>query len=257
MTNLQSIKEKIEMAYDFKTAATGTYRKWQDGYRAEVKKISDNRNLTDVGKLKLKESLSERKTVELMQLSKKQQAEYRAILDAAYLEASKIANSKPATVDPVKADRFDRSFGEVRTSILLANPDKAIKILREFIDATEEPALVDRIRSEFAAVVAPVIAQANQVQKDSLTDMFQQTRIKAKGAEVIEAEQLMETSKAMSDSKFFGLHVIESVKEVHPEAQKYLNNPAAFFEEYPGTESMNTSLRSQEEVMLEAESEII
>jgi len=256
MTNLQTIKDKIEQAHDFKQAATGVYRKWQDGYRAEVKKISDNRNLTDVGKLKLKESLSERKTVEPMQLSKKQQAEYRAILDVAYKEASKVANTKPAAVDPVKAEQFAKTFGEVRTSILLASPDKAIKILQEFIDATEEAGLVDRIRSEFAAVVAPIIAQANQVQKDSLTDMFQQTRIKAKGEEVIEAEQLMETAKAMSDSKFFGLHVIDSVKEVHLEAQKYLNNPTAFFEEYPGTEMMNTTLRSQEEVMLEAESEI-
>jgi len=228
MTNLQTIKDKIEQAHDFKNAATGVYRKWQDGYYAEVNKIRGNRNLTDKGKFKLKEKMSERKAVELMQLAKWQINEYKSQLDVAYKEADRIANTKPKAADPVKAERFEKSLGEVKAVVMMASPDKVIKILQEFVDATEEPALVDRIRAEFAAVIAPVIGQAKPEQKDSLTGLFEHTQRKAKGAEVLEAEQLRDTAQAMRDSKFFGLSVIDCAKEVHPEAQKYLNNPDAF-----------------------------
>lgn len=251
MANVQSIKEKIDKAHELQNASTGVYRKWKETYNAEVSKIRSNRNLTEEGKFKLKERMTERKTVELMQLSKKQIEEYRKILSEAYKEADRIANAKPKTADPVKAERFEKSFGEVKISILLASPEKAIKILQEFVDATDEPALVDRIRAEFAAVVAPVIAQAKPEQKHKLNDLFDFTRYKAKGPEVIEAEQLMQTAEALRNSRFYELAVGDSVLEVHKEAQRYLNQPDEFFEKYPGTETLNTSLRSQEEVIAE------
>lgn len=256
MKNLQSIKEKIEQAYDLKHASTGVYRKWQDEYRVEVNKISKNRNLTDSGKFKLKELLSERKTVELMKLSKSQQDQYRSLLSEAQKEARKVADSKPAAVDKAIAERFDKAFGELKTAVMLATPEKAIKILNDFVEGTEEPALVDRIRSEFSSIIAPVVGQSKQEDKNKLIDLFEHTQRKAKGAEVMEAEQLMEQAEGMSGQKFFSLAVMERVIEVHPEAKKYLNSPDAFFEEYPGTEKINTKMRTEEEVILESASEI-
>lgn len=256
MSNLQTIKEKIEHAYDLKHASTGVYRRWQDEYRLEVAKISKNRDLTDSGKLKLKELLSERKTVELMKLSKKQQDEYRRVLDVAYKEADRVANAKPAAVDPVKVERFDKAFGELKTAMMLATPAKAISILKDFVEATEEAALVDKIRAEFSSIIAPVIGQAKPDEKHKLTELFEHTQRKSKGAEALEAEQLREQAESMSKAKFFNLAVTESVLEVHAEAQKYINTPETFFETYPETEKMNTSLRTQEEVVLEAASEI-
>ncbi|KRF63381.1 hypothetical protein ASG99_04440 [Bacillus sp. Soil768D1] len=256
MTNLQSIKEKIEQAHDLKHASTGVYRRWQDEYRVEVSKISRNRNLTDSGKFKLKELLAERKTVELMKMSKSQQDEYRSILGEAHKEARKVADSKPAAVDKAIAERFDKSFGELKTAVMLATPEKAIKILNDFVGKTEEPALVDKIRAEFASIIVPVVVQAKQEDKNKLIDLFEHTQRKAKGEEVIEAEQLMEQAQELSNVKFFNLAVMESVLEVHAEAQKYLNTPDAFFEEYPGTEKINTKMRTEEEVILESVSEI-
>ena len=257
MTKLQSVKDKIEQAYELKQASTGVYRRWQDGYRLEVNKISLNRNLTDSGKFKLKELLSERKTVELMKMSKSQQDEYRNLLSEAYKEADKVANSKPAPADKEKEEKFDKAFGELKTEILLAtSPARAISILKDFVEATEEPVLVDRIRAEFSTIIAPVIGQAELEEKNKLTDLFLQTQRKAKGEEVIEAEQLMERAEGMSGDKFFGLSVMERVGEIHQEAAKYLNSPDAFFEEYPGTETINTSMRTEEEVILESVSEI-
>ncbi|MBK5500930.1 hypothetical protein [Peribacillus sp. TH14] len=256
MTNLQAIKDKIEQAYDLKQASTGVYRRWQDEYRAEVSKISRNRNLTDSGKFKLKELLAERKTVELMKLSKSQQDEYRSLLIEAQKEARKVADSKPAAADKAVAERFDKSFGELKTAVMLATPEKAVKILNDFVEGTEEPALVDKIRAEFSSIIAPVVGQAKQEDKNKLIDLFEHTQRKAKGAEVMEAEQLMEQAEGMSGQKFFGLAVMERVIEVHAEAKKYLNDPDAFFEEYPGTERINTTMRTEEEVMLESASEI-
>ncbi|MFD6439374.1 hypothetical protein ACFWDG_06080 [Peribacillus sp. NPDC060186] len=256
MTKLQSIKDKIEQAYDLKQASTGVYRRWQDEYRAEVSKISRNRNLTDSGKFKLKELLAERKTVELMKISKKQQDEYRSLLGEARKEARKVADSKLAEVDKAIAERFDKSFGELKTEVMLATPEKAIKILNDFVEGTEEPALVDKVRAEFSSIIAPVVGQAKQEDKNKLIDLFEHTQRKAKGPEVIEAEQLMERAEGMSGEKFFGLAVMERVIEVHAEAKKYLNDPDAFFEEYPGTEKINTKMRTEEEVILESVSEI-
>lgn len=256
MTNLQTIKEKIEQAYDLKHASTGVYRKWQDDYRAEVNKISKNRNLTDSGKFKLKELLAERKTVELMKLSKSQHDQYRSILSEAQKEARKVADSKPAAVDKAIAERFDKKFGEIKTAVMLASPEKAVKILNDFVEGTEDPALVDKVRAEFSSIIAPIVGQAKQEDKNKLIDLFEHTQRKAKGAEVMEAEQLMEQAEGMSNAKFFSLAVMDRVIEVHAEAQKYLNNPDAFFEEYPGTEKINTKMRTEEEVILEAASEV-
>lgn len=256
MTKLQSIKDKIVQAYDLKHASTGVYRRWQDEYRAEVNKISNNRNLTDSGKFKLKELLAERKTVELMKLSKTQQDQYRSLLSEAQKEARKVADSKPAAVDKAIAERFDKSFGELKTAVMLATPEKAVKILNAFVEGTEEPVLIDKVRAEFSSIIAPVIGQAKPEDKNKLIDLFEHTQRKAKGAEVIEAEQLMEQAEGMSGQKFFSLAVMERVIEVHAEAKKYLNDPDAFFEEYPGTEKINTKMRTEEEVILEAASEV-
>ncbi|MEF2096422.1 hypothetical protein V3595_17300 [Bacillus sp. CFBP9009] len=256
MTNLQSIREKIEQAYDLKHASTGVYRKWQDEYRVEVNKISKNRNLTDSGKFKLKELLAERKTVELMKISKVQQDQYRSLLSEAQKEARKVADSKPDVVDKAIAERFDKSFCELKTAVMLATPEKAVKILNDFVEGTEELALVDKVRAEFSSIIAPVVGQAKQEDKNKLVDLFEHTQRKAKGEEVIEAEQLMERAQGMSGEKFFGLAVMERVIEVHAEAKKYLNDPDAFFEEYPGTERLNTAMRTEEEVILESASEV-
>lgn len=255
-TNLQIIKEAINDARGIKEDATGVYRKWRDSYQQEIGKIHSNRNLTDEGKRNLREKMSQRKTVELMQISKRQLLAYNSLLDVAHKEADRIANAKPKAADPVKAERFDKSFGEVKTAVMLASPDKAIKILREFIEATDEPALIDRVRAEFAAVVAPVIAQAKPEQKHVLTDLFEHTRRKAKGEEALEAEQLVQTAEALKESRFYSPIVLDNAGQIHREIPKYLGNPDAFFEEFEGTERMNTSLRSQEEVIAEIDGEI-
>lgn len=255
MANLDAIKEKLGQAHEIQHASTGVYRQWRDKYNEEVSKISANRDLSADGKYKMKELLKKRKTVELMKLSRQQIDEYRKVLSEASKEADKIANAKPAEVDPVKAERFEKSFGELKTAVMLATPEKAISILNEFIDATDEPALVDRIRAEFAAVVAPVIAQARPEQKQNLNDLFEHTRRKAKGPEAIEAEQLKATAEAMQNSGFFGLSVIKAVMEISKEASDYVNKPETFFEKYPEAEKMNTALRSQEEVITEIENQ--
>ncbi|MED3911210.1 hypothetical protein P4597_18935 [Peribacillus simplex] len=190
-------------------------------------------------------------------MSKIQQDEYRSLLGEAYKEADKVANSKPAPADKDKVEKFDKAFGELKTEIMLAtSPARAISILSDFVEATEEPVLVDRIRAEFSTIIAPVIGQAELEEKNKLTDLFLETQRKAKGEEIIEAEQLMERAEGMSGDRFFGLAVMERVSEIHEEAAKYINNPDAFFEEYPGTERINTAMRTEEEVILEAASEV-
>lgn len=191
-----------------------------------------------------------------MKISKSQQDQYRSLLSEAQKEARKVADSKPAAVDKAIEERFEKAFGELKTAVMLASPEKAVKILNDFVEGTEEPALVDKVRAEFSTIIAPVIGQVKQEDKNKLIDLFEHTQLKAKGEEVIEAEELMEQAEGMSGQKFFGLAVMERVLEVHAEAQKYLNTPDAFFEEYPGTEKINTKMRTEEEVMLEAASEV-
>jgi hypothetical protein len=98
---LAAIKEKFDQVIDAHGKSTSVYGDWKRSYDAEVQKINQNNNLTATGRILMKEKMTERKTAELMQLSKKKFNEREALLNEIRKEADKIAYANLPPVDAV------------------------------------------------------------------------------------------------------------------------------------------------------------
>lgn len=256
MTNLNGIKETIEKAWEVKNGATGVYRAFREAASEEEVKVTGNKHLSQEGREAMLGKLRERKTVEAMKLAQSQIGLYNKYLDDARKEADKIAYAKLPAVDPVKEQRFDKAFAELKTQIMLASPEKAAQLLKEFVDATEDQALVDKIRADFASTIQPVIGTADHKIKASLTDLFEHTKFKARGAESVEASRLIEQIDSMRHGRFFPQIVEDNARSLGKQAAMYINRPDEYFAVFPEHEKMKTDMRTMEEVLLEASYEV-
>ncbi|OLN23717.1 hypothetical protein BTO30_02980 [Domibacillus antri] len=151
------IKELINKAHATRDEATGIYRAWRQKYDQEAGKIRSSRELTQEGQDKLIAALNKRKEIEVMKLAESQVSLYRKYLDDAYKAADKIAYAPLPKVDEEKAARWEKSFGELKTQVMLSDPKKALQMISDFVTNTDEQALVDRVRHEFSSLIAPVI----------------------------------------------------------------------------------------------------
>lgn len=243
------IKELIDKAHTTRNEATGVYRAWRQKYDEEAGKIRASRELTPEGKDKMLAALNKRKEIEVMKLADSQVSLYRKFLDDAYKAADKIAYAKLPEVDAQKAERWEKQFGELKTQVLLANPQKALQMISDFVAATDEQALVDRVRHEYSQI----IAQADAPTRYKFSDLFEETKTKALGPEAVEALRVMESAEGLRNGRFWSGIVGDNVGAVSQTAQHHLENPESYFAENPGAANVNTTLRSMEESLLSAE----
>lgn len=252
---IAEIKELIDKAHATRNEATGIYRAWRQKYDQETGKIRSSRELTPEGQGKMITALNKRKEIEVMKLADAQVGLYRKYLDDAYKAADKIAYAKLPEVDAEKAERWEKSFGELKTAVILADPKKAHQMISEFVAATDEQALVDRVRHEFSTIIAPVIGQADAPTRYKFSDLFEETKVKARGPEGSEALRVMESAEGLRNGRFWSGIVADNIGAVLPTAQRHLENPEAYFAANPGAANVNTTLRSMEESLLSAEYE--
>lgn len=253
--SIVEIKELIDKAHTTRSEATGVYRAWRQKYDEEAGKIRASRELTPEGKEKMIAALNKRKEVEVLKLADSQVGLYRKYLDDAYKAADKIAYAKLPGVDAQKAERWEKQYGEMKTQVMLANPQKALQMISDFVAATDEQALVDRVRHEYSQIIAPVIGQADAPTRYKFSDLFEETKTKALGPEAVEALRVMESAEGMRNGRFWSGIVADNVGAVIPTAQRHLENPEAYFAANPAAANVDTTLRSMEESLLSAEYE--
>ena len=255
MTKIKEIRDIINQAWNVKHGATGLYRSFKESVDNEASRITNSDKFTPAGKQALIGKLKERKTAEVMQLAKSQIDLYSEYLNKARKEADKVAYAKLTPVDKVKEERFDKKFNELKTQIMLAEPEVGAELLKEFVNATDEEYLVDKIRAEFSSTIAPIIGNADSELRTSLNKLFENTKRKARGAEALEAEKLIEHIEDMKQSRFFDLIVEENAKSLGKQASMYINRPDEYFAANPEHANMKTEMKSMDEVLLEAEHE--
>jgi len=256
MTKLNEIKSIIDKAWSVKNDATGVYRAFKESVDAETAKITSSNKLTEEGKEVMLEKLKERKTVEALKLSKSQIDLYNDYLNQARKEADKVAFAKLTPTDKVKEERFDKQFAELKTKVMLSTPETGAKLLKEFVEATDDQYLVDKIRNDFADTVQPIIGTADFKVKANLSDLFEHTKYKARGAESVEAERLIDQIDGMKNSRFFGKIVEDNAKSLGKQAAMYINRPDEYFEANPDHMKMKTEMKTFEESILETEYEV-
>lgn len=227
------IEEKLMQAYNFNNGSTANFVKFLREYREEAEKIKVDRYLTSEGKAEMILTLKDVKTFELMNETLLHKAKYEMIVNAVLKEAEEVANEPFPAVDQVRADQFEKELSDLKTSVLLStNVERSLDEVVKFVDATKENSLLDRVRGEFASLVAPIIGSLPLEKRELLNSLFADVKDKALGPDRIEALKLIEQAKVALNAPTYELTVQNAVQELGMNATKYLNDPQAYINNY-------------------------
>ncbi|MFF3021208.1 hypothetical protein ACFVRR_00900 [Gottfriedia sp. NPDC057948] len=225
----------------------------QDAFNLKKSEIQLNRDYTSDGKKKLTDSLKSRKTIELMQLSRNQSKMFKELLNEAKKEAENIVHSKSPKVDQVKEERFKKRLAEVKTEVLLSDAKKGKQILTDFLLTVDEQAFASEIKSEFSALVGPILADAGKdagEYRRDLSNLFEEVKVRSMAPEALEALKIAEYTEAALEGDFFLPIVVEKAGENLGElASKFVNKPEQYFELFPEDAKYNPNgLKTMEEI---------
>lgn len=261
MKTIEQIKELVTKAQDMQHNSTKEYRVLQESFNLKKSEIQRNRDYSEVGKQKLIDSLRSRKTIELMQLSRNQSKLFKDLLNEAKKEAENIVHARSPKPDPVKEERFKKRLAEVKTEVLLSDAKKGKQILSDFLKTVDEQAFASELKSEFSALVGPILADAGKDAREyrlDLSKLFDEVKVRSMNPEALEAMRVAEYAGAALEGDFFLPIVVEKAGENLSElASKFLNKPEEYFELFPDDAKYNPNgLQTMEEIIEEREAMI-
>lgn len=264
MSKIKQIRDLVEKSHQLQQQSTGDYRIFQDRYYQERNKINDNRDYSPEGKIKLKESLKKRTTVEVLQTSREYRQLYDGYLKEARKQALDLIYAKTPKVDAEVLDRFSRDYKELKTAIILSSPQKGKDLLEGFLNGINEPGLVEIVKEEFAEVIHPIIngvqgTDAAKYRRD-LMGTFENLKVRSMDPEALDAMRVVEYADAALKGKFFNLAIENAVGDnIGAEAKKYLHSPDEYFAIYPDDDKpiTNTGLKTVEQIIEEEDAKTL
>lgn len=256
--SIEKIKEYYESAHSVLNNSNGLYRQFREQFNEEKTKIDTNPNYSATGKKDLTQRLNDRKKAEFMLIAKSQKELFTSYLQEAQKLADSLAYQNVPKVDEVKKERFQKSFNELKTELLLTtNPRSAKDKLKEFIGKIDEYGLFEIVKNEFASLSESMIDKTPQSERGELTkdlrQMYDSVKHNSVPPESHEAYELLDQINMMLERpRIFSLIALDAIeKDLGREAKELANDPEIYFEKYPDEEKTKIGERTIEDVQAE------
>ncbi|WP_394136906.1 hypothetical protein [Cytobacillus oceanisediminis] len=258
MANIQKIREIVSKAQELQASSTSEYRKLQDYHRQEISKIRSNKDFTETGKEKLMQTAKQKTTIRFLNGAREARKQYDSHLSEAKKLAKDLIYSKTPKLDDEVVGRFTRDFNEIKTAIMLSNPQKGKELLENFLKDVNEPALAEMVKNQFAEVIQPILSGANAADagkyRRDLLDSFEQLKVRSMDPEARDAIQVLDYVDAALNSKFFNLAVEQAIGEnLGRTAKDYMHKPHEYFELHPEHDNPQAYERTVDDIIAENE----
>lgn len=234
---LQEIKKNIEAARYYRHSTTGMYRELMDEFRSHKVEISRNKDLSASGKQKATDRIRAIYEVKSMRLFEGLKTLHDNSANAAKSEAEKLLLSELPAVDKTTQSLFNMRMEELEAKVKFAiSPNQAKEAIEMLAEAADHPALAAQAKAKIMELSSEVIGLTSGKEqqlalKHELGHLYDNVAARAMPEGAAEAMEAVGIANALLQAGMIKPVVEESIVEISKDAQRYVKDTAAYFEE--------------------------
>lgn len=202
------------------------------GLKDEFYMIDRDPLLSPHGKHMKKEEVKKQYEKALMKELRRIRDEYDQTVIKARVAAENILNEKPTKPSPTAVSTFERKFNDFKMRLMLqTNAETALRELKDFVNAQNDPYFAYQILSEFPALVQSILGAAGSdsaTYKTKLRDVYDTIVSKSMTEEQKKAKSIYDSLEHELDRPLMieGGAEMNAIRDTFgPQVAKYANNP--------------------------------